>query len=1072
MSLKTFMTSSIDTPCRIDRRADYQGSRPSAVHQAEVEKYATGCDGLSPSTSITGTRTDLRTAVIPVSKKLQYNNIKIATINVRTLQDEIKIATTIQAAAKLKIDVLAMQETRILGCEKKFFQDDSLYGWQLVWSGLKRKRFHGVAFLLAPHVQLEQFTEYVPARLLAVTVRCKGLKLALLNGYAPIDDAKDSTKTLFYRALGKAKRDLNGTPSYKVVTLGDFNATISSTSKASGAWDSILGSNNSDRVETTDNGDRFLKWCLEHEMKMVNSFFRSKRIHRGTWRNPRTGKWKRIDYICTTGWMMKFVRKCRAYIGPSPLFDTDHRLLVMDVQFPSTKKHLQYELSRRPSREDTERVDFSTLCYDQDLQKELSAKIDSHLGVLYPNDVDELNDLIATAVKESAEEVCPKIRTAKKKEPWEDETLQEMMRDLGSTTDGKQIRAKQKIKKRRCFLKRQYYKELADNINTVAQAREVEKEFALAKKYCAFKQGQPKAISNEKLKSHFQEHFKARDLPIPPELEFPDRYQHLYQDEKFPIDESVPGAEETDDALKTFKNGKSGGTDKVKTEGLKYNHSELLIKAILMLMSIIWTTIKVPSSWLHASITCLYKKGVMSLAKNYRGISISANMSRILAKIILGRLKTAYENHLGESQFGFRKNKSTSDAIFILKTLVEKYSGQLVVVYIDLSAAYDHIPRDFLFRVISLRTGATHLVEILKKMYEGTTACIRGMEARFDVLIGCRQGGQESPCLFNYYFDYVLKVAASEIDKRFPNGWGVEGKFSIPHWCTNRQQRMAGKMRGVQVIRWILYADDAVLFCKTPEDAEKILNILNDTCKRFGLTISFKKTKTQVFNNPDLAQKESLFAVEGEKIENVKQFTYLGQVISATEECCFTEYRIARANAKFNELRKVLCDYKINKRTRKKIMEACVRSRLTYGLQAAYPNEAQLKKLEACWSQLLRSMVRGGWRRQGTDDDGDFRFVYTNRRIEELLGTLPLRDYIDKQYLKYIGHVCRLENFCLAKVMLFTEPARRYFRDPWIKISNLLGLSIEQCKKLTQSRSEFAGLVNSTFNPPQRRNHR
>ena len=102
----------------------------------------------------------------------------------------------------------------------------------------------------------------------------------------------------------------------------------------------------------------------------------------------------------------------------------------MDITFPSTKKHLQYELSRRPSRDDIERVDFSTLCYDKDLQKELSAKIDSHLGVIYPNDVDELNNLIANTVKESAEEVCPKIRTAKKKEPWEDEVLQEMTRDL------------------------------------------------------------------------------------------------------------------------------------------------------------------------------------------------------------------------------------------------------------------------------------------------------------------------------------------------------------------------------------------------------------------------------------------------------------------------------------------------------------------------------------------------------------------------------------------------------------------------------------------------------------------
>ena len=73
---------------------------------------------------------------------------------------------------------------------------------------------------------------------------------------------------------------------------------------------------------------------------------------------------------------------------------------------------------------------------------------------------------------------------------------------------------------------------------------------------------------------------------------------------------------------------------------------------------------------------------------------------------------------------------------------------------------------------------------------------------------------------------------------------------------------------------------------------------------------------------------------------------------------------------------------------------------------------------------------------------------------------MPLRDFIDKQYLRYVGHICRLDNFCLAKVMLFTEPKRRHYRDPWIKISKLLGISIEQSKKMTQSRAEFAGLIN------------
>ena len=133
--------------------------------------------------------------------------------------------------------------------------------------------------------------------------------------------------------------------------------------------------------------------------------------------------------------------------------------------------------------------------------------------------------------------------------------------------------------------------------------------------------------------------------------------------------------------------------------------------------------------------------------------------------------------------------------------MIEKYGGRLIAVYVYLTAAYDHIPRDFLFRVLKMRTGASHLVAILQKMYEGTTASIRGMTDTFDVLIGCRQGGQESPCLFNYYFDYVLKVVAYEIDKVFPDGWGIEFEYNIPHTCTNREQRRNGRMCGIEIMR-------------------------------------------------------------------------------------------------------------------------------------------------------------------------------------------------------------------------------------------------------------------------------
>jgi len=185
-------------------------------------------------------------------------------------------------------------------------------------------------------------------------------------------------------------------------------------------------------------------------------------------------------------------------------------------------------------------------------------------------------------------------------------------------------------------------------------------------------------------------------------------------------------------------------------------------------------------------------------------------------------------------------------------------------------------------------------VNILRKLYENTTASIKGMQSKFDIHVGCRQGGQESPVLFNWYFDFVLKIAANAIDAAFPDGWGISIDYNIPHTCTNRNQRTQGRMSGADIIHWILYADDLVLFCHSIAEAEKLLTIINDTCTRYGLTISFKKTKTQVFNQPELANQPTLFSIGSNVIENVQDFVYLGHSVTTEEDGCFTEQRIAR----------------------------------------------------------------------------------------------------------------------------------------------------------------------------------
>ena len=202
-----------------------------------------------------------------------------------------KLADIVKAASQLKLDVLAMQETRRINSGVFTFEDESIKGWQLIWTGHKRKRHHGVAILLAPHVTLEEHNVYLDARIIAAKVKVGNMRLALLNAYAPTEaNGSETAKLSFYKALSKAKSALGKTPKFKLVTLGDFNATISSQSKTSGDWDSVLGHNNSDRVVTNDNGERFLTWCYQNQMRIVNSMFRTKRIHRATWQHAATGK--------------------------------------------------------------------------------------------------------------------------------------------------------------------------------------------------------------------------------------------------------------------------------------------------------------------------------------------------------------------------------------------------------------------------------------------------------------------------------------------------------------------------------------------------------------------------------------------------------------------------------------------------------------------------------------------------------------------------------------------------------------------------------------------------------------
>ena len=97
---------------RIDRRAGYQGSRPSVRGQAEVEKYATGHHYSEVTSSGWSKSKRYRTQK---NTNAFYHSILIGSINTTTMKDPLKLAQCISQCKFLKNDITFMQETHITG---------------------------------------------------------------------------------------------------------------------------------------------------------------------------------------------------------------------------------------------------------------------------------------------------------------------------------------------------------------------------------------------------------------------------------------------------------------------------------------------------------------------------------------------------------------------------------------------------------------------------------------------------------------------------------------------------------------------------------------------------------------------------------------------------------------------------------------------------------------------------------------------------------------------------------------------------------------------------------------------
>ena len=133
--------------------------------------------------------------------------------------------------------------------------------------------------------------------------------------------------------------------------------------------------------------------------------------------------------------------------------------------------------------------------------------------------------------------------------------------------------------------------------------------------------------------------------------------------------------------------------------------------------------------WTQSLIITLPKKSNLQLCQNYRTISLISHSSKVILKVILNRLKPQAEEIIAEEQAGFRAGRSTTEQIFNLRILCEKYlqhQQNLYHVFIDFKKAFDRVWHAALWAPMrKYNYISANLVRTIEQLYDKATSAVQ-----------------------------------------------------------------------------------------------------------------------------------------------------------------------------------------------------------------------------------------------------------------------------------------------------------------------------------------------------------